>query len=245
MNYTAFYPRRPKLRRGSDIETRVELGEPRFVRNWLACDLGQSADYTALLAGQTWTATEWTWQRGGFEANETLAVTREVRSYRIVQAHRPRLGTSYPVIGAQIAAFLEDLPDADLIVDATGVGRGVIDIMRGRSLRPIAITITGGHEVNRVSDFDMRVPKTELVSALIAVSQEDRLRIAPDLKLRDVLTQEIAAFSPRHTATGQTTYEGRDGVHDDLVLAASIGVWHQEQPRPEPPRAIRVNLMER
>lgn len=219
-------PSRPKLRTGPGMQTRVELGEPRFMRNWLSADLGQAADYTAIVVGQTFVTTERTYQKSQFAVVETPAIERAIQSYRVVNAHRPRLGTSYPVIAAQLAAFLEDLPDADLVVDATGVGRGVVDILRARNLRPVAITITGGMETNKVSEWDIRVPKVELVSSLIAASQEDRLRISPELPLRDILVQEIAAFSPRHTATGLTSYEGRDGAHDDLVLALAIGIWH-------------------
>ncbi len=238
-------PPRPRFRTEANIETRVELEQPRFVRNWLSADLGQANDYSALLAGQTFSATERTYQRAPFECFETLLPTREVRSYRIVAAHRPALGTTYPAVAAQVAAFLESLPDADLIVDGTGVGKAVVDVMRARGLRPIAITITGGLETNEVSPTNIRVPKAELVSTLIAVSQEDRLRIAPELPLRDVLVQEIAAFGTRISATGHTSYEGRDGVHDDLVLAAAIGIWHQERPRPQPARSLRIDHFSR
>jgi hypothetical protein len=130
----------PQIKKGPDITTRKELGAPRLVRSWLAADLGQAADYTAIVAGQTYAATERTYQRGKFEMVENQVLERTVQSYRVVNAHRPRLGTTYLAIAAQIDAFLEDLPDADLIVDATGVGRGVVDILRTRNLRPIAIT---------------------------------------------------------------------------------------------------------
>lgn len=236
---------RPQLLSGPGVQTRVEMGEPRFARHWLAADLGQAADYTALVAGQTFITMERTYQRSEFAAVETLVVERPITTFRIIAMHRPRLGSTYPVIARQIGVWLEDLPDADLIVDATGVGRGVVDILRSQNLRPIAVTITAGFEVNKVSTWDIRVPKTELVSALIAASQQDRLRVAPTLPLRDVLSQEIAAFSPRHTATGLTTYEGRDGSHDDLVLAVSLGVWHQDQPRVQPARLVQSYWMAR
>ena len=216
-----------------------------LARPWVAVDLGQAADYTAILVGQTYTTSERTYQRHKCEPNEEMVLERVIQSFRIVGAHRPSLGTSYPIIGAQIRAILDDMPDADLIVDATGVGRGVIDILRGLGLHPVAITITGGAEINKVSRWDIRVPKAELVSSLIAASQQGRLRIAPALPLRDVLTQEIAAFSPRHTATGLMAYEGKDGAHDDLVLAVAMGIFHQDQPRPKPMRSFRSNHMER
>jgi len=156
---------------------------------------------------------------------------RRVYSFRVVNAHRPALGTSYPVIGAQVKAILEDLPNADLIVDATGVGRGVVDILRGIGLHPHAVTITAGEGSHRHGSHSS-VSKIELISTLIATSQQDRLRIAPGIALRDVLVEEIAAFSPRRTATGAISYEGANGTHDDLVLALAIGVWHQSNHHP-------------
>jgi hypothetical protein len=120
-----------------------------------------------------------------------------------------------------------------------------VDIIRSRGMKPIAITITGGENVHDHSAWEVSVPKTELVSALIATSQEGRLRIAPELPLRDVMTKEIAAFSPRHTASGRVSYEGREGENDDLVLSLAMGIWHQERPRPQPARACRIDLFGR
>jgi hypothetical protein len=154
---------------------------------------------------------------------------REIRSFEIVNAHRPMLGTDYYLIARQIAAWVIGLPDCDLIIDATGVGKGVLDILRSLALHPIAITISAGNETHVKNQFSMSVPKFELVSALHGA--RDRLHIAPQLPLRDILAEEIAAFQPRKTATGGTTFEAGTGQHDDLVLALSLGVWHQSRDR--------------
>jgi hypothetical protein len=94
-------------------------------------------------------------------------------------------------------------------------------------LSPIAITISGGTTVNYQNPWTMSVPKYELVSALHGA--RDRLHIAPELPLRDVLSEEIASFQPRKTATGGLTFEAGSGQHDDLVLALSLGIWNQSR----------------
>jgi hypothetical protein len=233
MSGWGWQPGPTEYRTDAGIITRTEITPPQFSRNWVSADLGQAADFTALIVGQTWVSTERISCRDWRSPNERLISEKRLSSYRIVAAHRPQLGTPYPAVGQQIELFLQDLPDADLVVDATGVGRAVVDLLRNRGMKPIAISITGGEIVNRVSYRDIRVPKVDLVGALIATAQDGRLRVAPELPLRDVLMAEIAAFGPRQTALGHTSFEGRDGVHDDLVLAAAIGIWYAEyRPRP-------------
>jgi hypothetical protein len=128
------------------------------------------------------------------------------------------------ILTTQIALFLQSMPDADLICDATGVGRAVIDSLRAASMKPISITITGGLEVNRISWRDIRVPKTELVSSLIVAAEQLRLKISPQIALREVLEREIASYSPRRTATGNLTFDAEGGEHDDCVMALAIGI---------------------
>ena len=46
------------------------------------------------------------------------------------------LGTPYPKVIERVTAIIEKLPSADLVVDATGVGRPVIDQMRETGQSP-------------------------------------------------------------------------------------------------------------
>jgi hypothetical protein len=45
-------------------------------------------------------------------------------------------------------AIYDRLPGAALLVDATGVGRAVLDQMREVVLNPVAVTITGGRHTS-------------------------------------------------------------------------------------------------
>jgi hypothetical protein len=221
--------------------TRVITEPARLFRNWLTVDFGQSNDFTAMVGGETHISIERTVQRYVHSAHETQVASARHYTYRVRNAHRAALGTSYPLIAVQIGLVLQAMPDSDLIVDGTGVGRAVIDILRREKLRPISIVITGGVQFTKVNWNEYHVPKTDLVGALQVVAQEQRIRIAPEIALRDVLEREIAAFTPRRTATGLMTFEGADGEHDDLVMALACGLWHQEN-RPAP--AISMGLHE-
>jgi hypothetical protein len=58
--------------------------------------------------------------------------------------------------------------DAELIVDQTGVGRPVVDLLRRAGLRLIAATITSADAESRVGNDEWRVPKNLLVTGLDA-----------------------------------------------------------------------------
>ena len=182
-------------------------------------DLGQAQDYTALAV-----------------VERTEGGERHVR-----HLERFPLGTTYPAIVERVAALLSREPlagDAELVVDATGVGAPVVDLLRDAGLRPVAVTITGGEKVIRGSD-GWRVPKRDLVAALQVALQTGRLKVAATLPLAEILTRELLDFRVRITDAAHDTYGAwREGSHDDLVLAVALAVWWAEN-IPQPP-AIAV-----
>ncbi len=115
------------------------------------------------------------------------------------------------------------------MVDATGVGRAVLDQMREQGLEPVAVTITGGRAIL----FDgqtWKVPKRALVRPLVAALEAGRLKVAKSLKEGEALVRELRAFRRQVSAKGHDTYEGV-GAHDDLVIAAALAVWWRMQGR--------------
>ena len=128
-------------------------------------DPSQSADYSGLVIAELLdVAAEQPSGRDGERSN-------------IVHAQRWPLGTPYPRIVEDECALLTEpaLSDAPLIVDATGVGRGVTDLFRdahrdGRLSRyPIPVTITAGELAN-----GLHVPKQDLVSRIQALLKSGR-----------------------------------------------------------------------
>lgn len=187
----------------------------------LGVDLGQAQDYTAL------------------DVIESMP-NPDGQDKKIMYAlkHLERFkDTSYPDVVARVQEVIKKLGGADLVVDATGCGLPVIDMLRRTRLRPVAIQIHGGDHVSSESSFSYRVPKRDLVAALQVVSQTNRLKIPLKLRLSQLLQGELLNFKVKiDPATAHDSYSAwREGIHDDLVLATSLGIWYAET-RPKPQR---------
>ena len=103
------------------------------------------------------------------------------------------LGTPYPEIADGIGALAHSIPDAALVIDATGVGRAPADYLQ--ELAPVPVVITGGRAIT-FADGVWRVPKRRLLRPLIASLEGGRLKIARGLP--DGRSQhELPSGSPR------------------------------------------------
>jgi hypothetical protein len=187
---------------------------------FVGVDLGQAQDYTALAAVE----------RKDYKYD--FSGPREQLHVRHLQ--RFALGISYPSIVERVKDMLSRPPlrgRAALVVDATGVGRPVVDLFRKEGLQPIAVTITGGSGVNVVLGGGYRVPKRDLVTNLQVQLQAGRLKIAGQLPEAKILVEELLAFKVKiDPRTAHDSYEAwREGVHDDLVLAVALASWYAEK----------------
>lgn len=160
------------------------------------------------------------------------------QEYRLWHLER-YLGEPYTSIIDRIREKLNrpELSNAKIIVDGTGVGRPVIDLMKERGLRGIVpVIITGGDSVtedyvNGLREF--RVPKRDLVGALQVLLQNRELKIPASIDLKDELVTELQNFKVKLSAeTGHASYEHwRSSDHDDLVLALAMPCWYAEDKR--------------
>jgi hypothetical protein len=229
-------------------------------------DLGQQRDYTALcvderVAVETGrTRRRRVWDQG-LEAWQMKQVPETLPEHRIRHLERLPLGTPYVDVVARVVEIVKQLSDPEaaagtawpiVVVDATGVGRPVCEMLwrrlsaelaliPGRGFRRVAVTITGGDAISKIPDGGIRVPKRDLVSATLVLFQDKRLKIAEELPLAEVLKQELLNFRVKiNIATAHDSYEAwREGDHDDLVLAVALACWAGERylGTPVPPRA--------
>src|SRR5215469_1988750 len=96
---------------------------------WIVgADIGQAQDPTAIVA---------------LEITDALDLRH---------VERMPLGTPYPKVVDRLCGLSGVLPGAELVVDATGVGRPIIDSLRARNRAPVAISITGGSEARLGED---------------------------------------------------------------------------------------------
>jgi hypothetical protein len=115
--------------------------------------------------------------------------------------------------------------NSDLVVDATGVGKPVVDLFRHAGLKPIALTITAGDGWT-AQGKDYRVSKLLLVSRLQALLHSGDLKIAAGLVEAPTLVSELKDFRATFTDHGNAVFGARVGRHDDLVLATAIAAWY-------------------
>src|SRR5262249_40339126 len=188
-------------------------------RHVVGLDLGQVSDYSALAVVEV------------TEAADPAREGRRVRHHAVRHLQRWQLGTPYTDIVEEAGALLGRLPGAATVVDATGVGRAVVDLFRKANLpRLVSVTITGGDTV-RHDARRWHVAKKQLVSVVQAALQTRRLKVAPGLREARTLQQELSTFKVKvNLATANESFEAwRERDHDDLVLAVALAVWHGEK----------------
>ena len=196
---------------------------------YVGLDLGQSQDYTALAVIQKVpTYDEQTGKHG------TELHLRHLERYP--------LKTPYTDIADRVKGLLDGppfttpvfsygrvaRPATELVVDKTGVGVAVTDLLKERRLGFIAVTITGlGQKVNRHSRREYSVPKQDLVAALEVPFHKGILKVASGLEGWPKLREELLNFRRKQNkATAHISYEHwRESDHDDLVLAAALACW--------------------
>lgn len=181
----------------------------------LSVDLGQAADYTALCIDEI-----------------PPDMSKRERLHHVRHLERFPLGTPYPKQVTRIVELYKRLPSCTLIVDMTGVGRPIVDMLRQQGLTPVAITITGGDSVGvDKKSREYRVPKRELVSAVQVLLQSKRLKIADKLPDAETLRDEMQAFKVEISKSGHDSYSNdwRENPHDDLVLAVAMAAWYGQQ----------------
>ncbi len=161
----------------------------------------------------------------GQAQDPTALAVAEVHPPEIHVRHLERLplGTPYPKVVERIADLVDKLPGAALVVDATGVGRAVLDQMQDAGLKPIPVTITGGRYISFDGDH-WRVPKKALLRPLVAAMDAGRLKVAKGLREAEAFQREFLAFERRITERGNYAFEGA-GEHDDLVIAVALACW--------------------
>jgi hypothetical protein len=194
-------------------------------------DIGQQRDPTAIAVA------------------EYLKRPREDRPERdewyfpIRHLERLPLGTDYPVVAARVVEVVaniqerarrheESTPRINVVVDATGVGRPVVDIVRV-PLKDLHVPLTdatftyGENLVGEVGRYgqSMSIGKAYLVSRLQALFQTGRVQLPANHPEAAALTKELLDYEIRVDPEGSDKYGAfKTGAHDDLVTALGLSV---------------------
>jgi hypothetical protein len=169
--------------------------------------------------------------------------------YSVQTLRRYAIGTRYHESAGDALAVMSAPPAKDwpLAVDQTGVGRPVVEDMKGRGVLIVPVTITAGHQAHK-DDYGWKVPKKDLVGVAQRLLQTRRLLISPALKHAKTLTTELRNFRVKLTKAANETFgPWREGDHDDLVFAVALAAWVGEKGccgpwvyRPDPAARLEV-----
>ncbi len=140
-------------------------------RFYVGVDLGQRQDHTA------------------------IAVEHRVSSL-VRHVERVASGTPYPLVVAHLREMVnrqELRRQCALVVDATGLGGPVVEMLRVADLgcEITAVTITGGDRERRSGGQSVSVPKKDLIAVVQVALDNGDLRIARRLKELGALVREL------------------------------------------------------
>jgi hypothetical protein len=218
------------------IELNVAGERKEFV---LGVELGQKRDHTAVAIVE----------RSDVIYRERSAVTYrpfQKTELRLVFLERLELGLPYPQIVSAIVETVRRLqqpgsswtvgPNIAVVVDATGVGNAVVDLLKAAGLgcELVPVTITGGEHESQTA-WGWTVPKRDLVSELEVIYATEALLMADDLEFADALMEELDGMEVKPTESGNEKIGAwREGTHDDLVLAVALAVWRAKKGKKSP-----------
>jgi hypothetical protein len=191
-------------------------------RFFIGLDLGQSQDFTALAI------LERTQLTGDWDA--AMYAYQRMAGLHLRYLERVPLGTPYPEVVERVKKITRSAElsrKCDLMVDATGAGRPVVDMLRAADLdcRILPAIITSGHAETQSNGY-YYVPKQDLIVGIQVLLQRGALQIAAGIPLGETLLEEMSQMRVRQTANGHEQYGAwREGEHDDLVFAVALAHW--------------------
>jgi hypothetical protein len=173
---------------------------------FVGLDLGQRRDHTAIATVE--------------KAGEQMVVRH---------AERVMLGTPWALVVERVRAIVSHprmIGQSCLVVDATGVGSPVVEMLRNARLgcEVVAVTITGGDRESQTAQ-GWSVPKRDLMTGLQLGLENGAVKIARGMREVGALVRELVdvrASGVRMSAEGA-------GQHDDLVIAVALAVWKARQ----------------
>jgi hypothetical protein len=189
---------------------------------FVGLDLGMRHDHTALNVVER---SETPGERDPVTYEYAKAVALRLR-----HVERIPLATEYVQVVRRVAEVMRRLAaegPTNLVVDATGVGTPVVELLRraGMGCRLWPVSITGG-PAEGYGDGYYRVPKRDLVVGLQVMFEQGVIQIADGLSERAALVKEMTDMQVKVTSKGREQYEaGSSGQHDDIVSALSLACW--------------------
>ena len=190
----------------------AEMTQQRWV--WIGVDLGQRRDHTAIAVVER-----------VFEQATVMEFMREGVDgrwwFRVRMLERIRLGTPYPDVVKRVREISE-MPmiamGRSVVVDGTGVGAPVVDLLRraGMGCSILPLIITGGGRSGTLQGGYESVSRSELLTGMQVLVQQERLVMAAGCKEVEVFRREMLGLKMKGPGSEE---------HDDLAIAVALALW--------------------
>ena len=119
--------------------------------------------------------------------------------------------------------------DATLLIDRTGVGLPICDMIVAGGLRPIQVSLTAGDMLNEPEPGKVNLPKRDMVASITKIIQERRIKVARGCENAPLFRKELKAFQLKVSASGHNTYNAAQGSHDDTITAVGLCLWRGDK----------------
>ena len=217
-------------------ETNQDPAIPRLTghdRFWLAADLGQANDFTAIVAIRD----------RKVPIVDGGRIVLGPRERTIVYADRFR-GISYVDVLEHLVRLRNAPPfggRTELVIDGTSFGRVLSDQATDQGIPHIAIQFTAGQNWSRKGRY-VNASRTLMIENLSVLFAGGDLAFAKDLPLRREIEEDLASFTLTTTAAGNQvitqsrTATGHGDLGTSLVIAAFASQYLE-------PRRIEVGSL--
>jgi len=114
------------------------------------------------------------------------------------------------------------------LLDATGPGLALRDMLKLKGIRCKPIIITSGQAMTRDGPF-IHIGKPRLFGMFLAAFDSGRVQINPNMPLYPTLEREMINFRAKLSASGNALFEAGPGENDDLLFSLAMAIWYGEE----------------
>ena len=116
----------------------------------------------------------------------------------------------------------------EFLLDSTGVGVAVKDMLAAKGVRMKAVTITAGEAFSRQGPI-YHVGKARLIGTFLGAFDAGKVRVNPNMPIWPALEKEMLGFRAEMSAQGRAKFEAEPGENDDMLFALALCVWYGEE----------------
>lgn len=116
----------------------------------------------------------------------------------------------------------------EFLLDATGVGVAVRDMLAAKGVRMKAVTITAGEAFSRQGPI-YHVGKARLIGKFLGAFDAGKVHVNPNMPIWPQVEREMLSFRAEMSSQGRVKLEAEPGENDDMLFALAMTVWYGEE----------------